>query len=336
MALVLAVPATAAAARSNVAALQVALRAKGVYSGTVDGIRGPLTRAGVRRLQARAGLAADGIAGPRTRSALGWRGRPRLGTRVIRRGRRGWDVAALQFLLATRGFPSGSIDGRFGPRSVAALQRFQAWAGLAADGLAGPATLAAVRRPPPRSILSFAAPLPISPTDRFGPRGDAFHAGIDYPAAAGTPVAAAGRGCVASAGYDGGGFGNLVVIQHRLGYTTWYAHLSVITTWVGEQVTGGTRLGYVGSTGHSTGPHLHFELRKNAVPIDPMPYLLQAVATRSSAGGGGAGAGGGSGAGEGGTGGGAAARECPIREPLVRYRRAELDACRAKNLTRAR
>ena len=60
----------------------------------------------------------------------------------------------------------------------------------------------------------------------------------------------------------------------------------MITTWVGERVTGGTRLGYVGSTGHATGPHLHFELRRNAVPIDPVPYLLEAVATRASSSGG--------------------------------------------------
>ena len=273
MALLLALPATAVAARSNVAALQVALRAKGVYSGTVDGIRGPLTRAGVRRLQARAGLAADGIAGPRTRSALGWRGRPRLGTRLIRSGRRGWDVAALQFLLATRGFPAGPIDGEFGPRSVAALQRFQAWAGLAADGLAGPGTLAAVRRPPPRSILSFAAPLPIAPTDRFGPRGDTFHTGIDYPASAGTPVAAAGRGCVASAGYDGGGYGNLVVIQHRLGMTSLYAHLDRISVRRGTCLVAGHQIGTVGSTGRSTGPHLHFELRLRGAAVDPLSGL---------------------------------------------------------------
>ena len=99
---------------------------------------------------------------------------------------------------------------------------------------------------------------------------------------------------------------------------------------MGEEVTGGTRIGYVGSTGHATGPHLHFELRKNAVPIDPMPYLLQAVAARASA----ARA---SSTGGGATpGGGVAARACPIRAPLVKYRRAQLDACRAKNLTRAR
>jgi hypothetical protein len=106
-------------------------------------------------------------------------------------------------------------------------------------------------------------------------------------------------------------------------------------------VTGGTRIGYVGSTGHSTGPHLHFELRKNAVPIDPFPYLLSAVATRaSSIGGAGPGNGSGEGSGDAGhvrdIGGGVAARECPIREPLVRYRRAPLDACKAKNLTHPR
>ena len=95
-------------------------------------------------------------------------------------------------------------------------------------------------------------------------------------------MGAAGVGVTEFAGWNSGGYGNLVVVRHRLGYTTWYAHLSTITTFVGEQVTGGTRLGYVGSTGHATGPHLHLELRKNAVPVDPMPYLLQAVATRAS------------------------------------------------------
>ena len=98
----------------------------------------------------------------------------------------------------------------------------------------------------------------------------------------GTRVGAAGVGVTEFAGWNSGGYGNLVVIRHRLGYTTWYAHLSRITTWVGESVTGGTRIGYVGATGHATGPHLHFELRRNAVPIDPVPYLLAAVATRAS------------------------------------------------------
>jgi murein DD-endopeptidase MepM/ murein hydrolase activator NlpD len=171
--------------------------------------------------------------------------------------------------------------------------------------------------------------------DGFGaPRkGGRTHTGIDFPVQAGTRVGAAGVGVTEFAGWNSGGYGNLVVVRHRLGYTTWYAHLSTITTWVGEQVTGGTRLGYVGSTGNSTGPHLHFELRKNAVPIDPTPYLLSTVATRASGNGG---AGAPSGSSEGATGGGVAAQACPIRKPLVKYRRAELDACRAKNLTRAR
>ena len=68
-----------------------------------------------------------------------------------------------------------------------------------------------------------------------------------------------------------------MVIQHRLGFTTWYAHLSSITSWVGEQVVGGTRIGYVGSTGYSTGPHLHFEVRRYDTPIDPVPLLLRVL-----------------------------------------------------------
>jgi hypothetical protein len=137
------------------------------------------------------------------------------------------------------------------------------------------------------------------------------------------------------AGWNTGGYGNLVVVRHRLGYATWYAHMSRIAVSAGQSVTGGTTLGYVGTTGHSTGPHLHFELRRNAVPIDPYPYLLAAVATRASSAGGGGGVAPDS-TGGGDTGGGVAARECPIREPLLRYRRAPLDACKAKNLTRAR
>src|SRR5919112_494795 len=96
----LVLPATADASRANVAALQVAMRALGLYTSTVDGIAGPLTRGAVRTYQRRRGLQVDGIAGPRTRRALGRRGRPRLGSRAMRKGVRGWDVAALQFLLA--------------------------------------------------------------------------------------------------------------------------------------------------------------------------------------------------------------------------------------------
>jgi murein DD-endopeptidase MepM/ murein hydrolase activator NlpD len=259
----------AAAWRADTAALQVALRAKGVYSGTVDGIRGPQTSAAVRSFQARRGLAADGIAGSRTRRALGWHGRPSLGRRTLHAGQRGWDVAELQFLLGRHGFPSGAMDGGFGARTDSALRRFQAWAGLGADGLAGPATLARLRGPVPTSPLIFAVPVQAPVGDPFGPRGNTWHMGIDFPVAAGTLVRAAGRGCVSSVGYDPGGYGNLVVITHRLGMTSWYGHLSSIGVPRGRCVVAGTPIGRAGSTGHSTGPHLHFELRLRGAAVPP-------------------------------------------------------------------
>jgi murein DD-endopeptidase MepM/ murein hydrolase activator NlpD len=223
----------------------------------------------VRRFQARRGLAVDGIAGPATRRVLGRRGWPRYGARVMRSGARGWDVAGLQFELARHGFPGGPVDGGFGPRTDAALRRFQAWAGLPADGLAGPGTRAALRRPPPRSPLIFARPVAAPFGDPFGPRGNSFHPGIDFPVASGTRIRAAGRGCVSFAGWNAGGYGNLVIISHRLGMTSYYAHLSAIRTRVGRCVVAGNVVGRAGSTGFSTGPHLHFELRLRGAAVPP-------------------------------------------------------------------
>ncbi|HTE60259.1 MAG TPA: peptidoglycan-binding protein [Solirubrobacteraceae bacterium] len=258
---------------ARTAALQAALRAELLYDGDVDGIAGPMTRSAVRRLQARRGLEVDGIAGARTRRALGRRGRPALGSRPLREGARGWDVAALQFLLARHGFPSGPVDGGLGPRTAGALTRFQAWAGMAADGVAGPATLAALRRAPPRSVLRFAWPVGAPPGDGFGPRGARFHTGLDFPAPAGTPVAAAGYGCVESAGWNAGGYGNLVVVRHRLGMTSWYAHLARIAVGRGTCLRAGDHVGDVGATGHATGPHLHFELRLRGAAVNPLTGL---------------------------------------------------------------
>jgi len=266
-------PAGAHAGSRDVAALQTALRAVGTYAGPVDGLAGPGTRVAVLRFQRRAGLAADGVAGPATRRALGRRGRPRVGSRVLAAGAEGWDVAALQFALQEHGFPSGPIDGGLGPRSLAALRRFQAWAGLGADGIAGPATMRALRAAPPRSVLRFASPVAGRIGDRYGPRWLGFHPGIDYPEAAGTTVRAAGRGCVRSAGWDPGGYGNLVVIAHRAGMTSHYAHLDRIHVAPGRCLVAGVPIGTVGSTGRSTGPHLHFELRLRGALVDPLSGL---------------------------------------------------------------
>ena len=133
------------------------------------------------------------------RAALGRRGSHPFGSRAMRAGNVGWDVAGLQFQLAAHGFPSGPVDGALGPRSVAALQRLQAWAGLPADGIAGAATLRALRAPPPRSPVALRPPVAVAVGDRYSPRGSAFHAGVDFPAATGTPVGAAGFGTVVSA-----------------------------------------------------------------------------------------------------------------------------------------
>ncbi len=288
VALALALPASAGAASAHTAALQSALTALGLYKGFVDGVRGPLTRSAIIRFQRRRHLAVDGIAGPQTRRALGRRGRPRLGRRLMRMGQRGWDVAALQFLLQRRGFGPGAADGMFGGLTQAAVIRAQRSAGIGVDGLAGRATIRSLRGGVSRrqrtsvSPGRFLRPVPGSIGDGFGaPReGGRRHQGVDFPVAYGTRIGAAAAGTTIFAARNYGGYGNLVVVQHALGYTTWYAHMSRITSWVGERVSAGTRLGYVGSTGYSTGPHLHFEIRRYNTPVNPASLLLSAVAAR--------------------------------------------------------
>jgi soluble lytic murein transglycosylase-like protein len=127
---------------TQIPGLQVALRAHGFYRGPVDGIAGPRTAKAIRAFQREAGLSVDGIAGLRTRRALGPLGTPLFGRRTLARGKVGWDVSVLQFLLARRGYLKCEIDGRFGADTERALRAFQRRAGLAVDGIAGPATLA--------------------------------------------------------------------------------------------------------------------------------------------------------------------------------------------------
>jgi peptidoglycan hydrolase-like protein with peptidoglycan-binding domain len=265
-------PAIAAGAGDvNVAALQVALRARGLYDGTIDGVAGPGTRRGVLALERRAGLRVDGVVGPQVRRALGRLGRHPLGSRTMRSGDAGWDVAALQFRLAWRGFPSGTFDGGFGPHLQAALEGYQRWAGLTADGVAGPATLASLRTHPiPTSPLRLVRPVGAPIGDGYGPRGNTFHPGLDFLAHSGASVRAARSGTVAFAGFNTGGYGNLVVLHHSLGVSTWYAHLSQITVRRGESVGVGALVGRVGATGDATGPHLHFEVRLRGAAVNPV------------------------------------------------------------------
>jgi murein DD-endopeptidase MepM/ murein hydrolase activator NlpD len=263
----------AAAWDPGVAALQVGLHSRGLYAGPIDGITGPATQKAIRKLQAHARLAVDGVVGPKTRHALGRFARHRLGQRPLRVGSAGWDVASLQFRLAEHGFPSGSFDGIFGPHIDAALRRFQEYAGLKADGVAGPATLAALRRAPPTIPLPLAWPLtrPIL-GDRFGPRGERWHPGLDLPAPLGTPVYSARAGEVVWAGWRDG-YGFLVSVAHGHGERSMYAHLSRLDVRVGVWIGQGVRVGLVGATGDATGPHLHFEVRVHGAAVDPLRAL---------------------------------------------------------------
>ena len=106
----------------------------------------------------------------------------------------------------------------------------------------------------------------------FGMRWGRMHEGIDIGCAYGTPNRAAASGTVIYAGWLGG-YGNLVVVDHGNGLSTAYAHASSILVSIGQSVSQGQTVSLVGSTGHSTGPHLHFEVRVNGVAVDPLPYL---------------------------------------------------------------
>lgn len=132
-------------------------------------------------------------------------------------------------------------------------------------------------------IDTWVLPLPpdtYTVSSPYGPRedptgpGTSFHAGLDFSAAAGTPILAAADGTVTTAGWSGD-YGNLVVVDHGDDVQTHYAHQvdGAITVEAGDQVTAGQQIGAVGSTGRSTGPHLHLEVRIDDEPVDPHPYL---------------------------------------------------------------
>jgi murein DD-endopeptidase MepM/ murein hydrolase activator NlpD len=109
-------------------------------------------------------------------------------------------------------------------------------------------------------------------TSYYGPRWGRMHTGIDIDAVTGQPIVAAKEGTVILASAYSG-YGNAVIIDHGGGYSTLYGHMSAFNTSNGASVDQGDIIGYVGCTGSCTGDHLHFEVRVNGEPVDPMPYL---------------------------------------------------------------
>jgi murein DD-endopeptidase MepM/ murein hydrolase activator NlpD len=100
-----------------------------------------------------------------------------------------------------------------------------------------------------------------------------FHAGLDFTAPQGTPIYASANGVIRTAAHLGTGYGNHVVINHGYGYETLYGHMFRIKAKVGQRVKRGEIIGYVGSTGKSTGPHCHYEVHKNGRPLDPVYFF---------------------------------------------------------------
>jgi murein DD-endopeptidase MepM/ murein hydrolase activator NlpD len=112
---------------------------------------------------------------------------------------------------------------------------------------------------------------------RFGPSGRfERHTGWDIATAIGTPVSVTAPGIVETAGWTNVGYGLHIVVNHGYGFKTLYGHLSRILVAAGQRVTAGQRIGLVGSTGYSSGPHLHYEVRVGGTPISPGPYLFRA------------------------------------------------------------
>ncbi len=104
-----------------------------------------------------------------------------------------------------------------------------------------------------------------------------FHAGLDFAAPQGTPIYATANGTVITAGNTGNGYGNHVVINHGYGYETLYGHMFRVKVRDGQKVKRGEVIGWVGSTGKSTGPHCHYEVHRNGDPVDPVYYFYNDI-----------------------------------------------------------
>ena len=184
---------------------------------------------------------------------------------------RGWDVAGLQFLLGRHGFPPAASTAASGRAPTPRCAASSAGPGWRADGLAGPGDArAAAPAPAGRARSSSPCRSPRRSATASARAAPASTPASTSPSRTARAIAAAGRGCVSFAGWSSGGYGKLVVIEHRLGMTSWYAHLVAHRACARARcVVAGTPIGRAGSTGRSTGPHLHFETRLRGAAVAP-------------------------------------------------------------------
>src|SRR6266540_1575881 len=176
-------------------------------------------------------------------------------------------------LVVTRAQASSEIEESkaLAAASASLAQRIRAAEAANAGGASGSGGSSS--SPPPASGSGgFIWPVNGPITSPFGHSWGGFHPGIDIGVPYGTPIHAAAAGRVIYCGWESG-YGNLVVIDHGGGFATAYGHQSSIAVSCGQDVAQGQVIGYIGCTGFCTGPHLHFEIRVNGVPVDPLGYL---------------------------------------------------------------
>lgn len=195
----------------------------------------------------------------------------RQGAAISKLRRLGLDPAAIQASLdghEARGGPlmrlmtstDGSVDPRFARMGASLARMYAMERGLQTVPQVLPASL---------QYISSGFGYREDPIDG----GAAFHSGLDFRGPVGAPIHAAAKGIVSFAGQRSG-YGNCIEIDHGNGLLTRYAHMSAFRAQVGEQVSAGETIGAIGSSGRSTGPHLHFEVRINDRAVDPRPFLI--------------------------------------------------------------
>jgi murein DD-endopeptidase MepM/ murein hydrolase activator NlpD len=177
---------------------------------------------------------------------------------TVKKGYSGQGGPLMPLTISTKGNPMMSADGDRARRILEGLDRMNIY------------RIAAEKAPfalPIKSAFRFTSP--------FGMRWGRLHAGTDFAGAYGTPVYATADGVVSWADWQSG-YGRLVKIQHEFGVETRYAHMSQIRVKNGQRVSRGDRIGDMGNSGHSTGTHLHYEVRVGGTPVNPMTFIKAA------------------------------------------------------------